>query len=116
MRERGDLTAGFEQADFVIERTFRTPCEIHAPMEPHGSVARWDGNRLTVWDSTQGVFSVQQAMARALGLPLANVRVIGHYMGGGFGAKLETGKYTVFAALMARTTGRPVSSRYAWPS
>ena len=77
-------------------------------MEPHGSVARWDGNRLTVWDSTQGVFSVQQAMARALGLPLANVRVIGHYMGGGFGAKLETGKYTVFAALMARTTGRPV--------
>ena len=108
VRERGDLTAGFEQADFVIERTFRTPCEIHAPMEPHGSVARWDGNRLTVWDSTQGVFSVQQAMARALGLPLANVRVIGHYMGGGFGAKLETGKYTVFAALMARTTGRPV--------
>ncbi len=108
VRERGDLTAGFEQADFVIERTFRTPCEIHAPMEPHGSVARWDGNRLTVWDSTQGVFSVQQAMARALGLPLANVRVIGHYMGGGFGAKLETGKYTVFAALMARMTGRPV--------
>jgi len=108
VRERGDLTAGFEQADFVIERTFRTPCEIHAPMEPHGSVARWDGNRLTVWDSTQGVFSVQQAMARVLGLPLANVRVIGHYMGGGFGAKLETGKYTVFAALMARMTGRPV--------
>ena len=108
VRERGDLSKGFEQADFVIERTFRTPCEIHAPMEPHGSVARWDGNRLTVWDSTQGVFSVQQAMARALGLPLANVRVIGHYMGGGFGAKLETGKYTVFAALMARMTGRPV--------
>ena len=108
VRERGDLAAGFAAADFVVERTFHTPCEIHAPMEPHGSVARWDGNRLTVWDSTQGVFSVQQAMASALGLPLANVRVIGHYMGGGFGAKLETGKYTVFAALMARMTGRPV--------
>ena len=108
VRERGDLAAGFEQADLVVERTFRTPCQIHAPMEPHGSVAKWDGNRLTVWDSTQGVFSVQQAMARALGLPMANVRVIGHYMGGGFGAKLETGKYTVCAALMARTTGRPV--------
>jgi xanthine dehydrogenase YagR molybdenum-binding subunit len=54
------------------------------------------------------VFSVQQAMASALRMPLANVRVIGHYMGGGFGAKLETGKYTVIAALMARMTGRPV--------
>jgi len=108
VRERGDLAAGFAQADLIVEHTFHTPCEIHAPMEPHGSVAKWDGNRLTVWDSTQGVFSVQQAMARALGLPMANVRVIGHYMGGGFGAKLETGKYTVFAALMARMTGRPV--------
>ena len=108
VRERGDLTEGFAQADFVVERTFHTPCEIHAPMEPHGSVARWDGNRLTVWDSTQGVFSVQQSLASALRMPLANVRVIGHYMGGGFGAKLETGKYTVLAAIMARMTGRPV--------
>jgi xanthine dehydrogenase YagR molybdenum-binding subunit len=77
-------------------------------MEPHGSVARWDGNRLTIWDTTQGVYSIQQGMAQALSLPLANVRVIGHYMGGGFGAKLELGKYTVCAALLARTTGRPV--------
>ncbi len=65
-------------------------------MEPHGSVAKWDGNRLTIWDTTQGVYSVQEGMARAMGLPLANVRVIGHYMGGGFGAKLEIGKYTVY--------------------
>jgi xanthine dehydrogenase YagR molybdenum-binding subunit len=108
VRERGDLEAGFAEADVVVEHTFETPYEIHAPMEPHGSVARWDGNRLTVWDSTQGVYSIQQGMAQALGLPLANVRVIGHYMGGGFGAKLELGKYTVYAALLARTTGRPV--------
>jgi xanthine dehydrogenase YagR molybdenum-binding subunit len=108
VRERGDLAAGFAEADVVVERTYRTPCEIHAPMEPHGSVARWDGNRLTVWDTTQGVYSVQQSLARALGLPLAHVRVIGHYVGGGFGSKLETGKYTVMAALLAKTTGRPV--------
>jgi xanthine dehydrogenase YagR molybdenum-binding subunit len=55
VRERGDVAAGFAEADAVVERTFRTPCEIHAPLEPHGSVARWDGSRLTVWDSTQGV-------------------------------------------------------------
>jgi xanthine dehydrogenase YagR molybdenum-binding subunit len=108
VRERGDIAAGFAEADVVVERTYRTACEIHAPMEPHGSVARWDGNRLTIWDTTQGVDSVQQGMARAMGLPLANVRVIGHYMGGGFGSKLEVGKYTVYAALMAKMTGRPV--------
>ncbi len=108
VRERGDLEAGFAEADVVVERTYRTKCEIHAPMEPHGSVARWDGNRLTIWDTTQGVFSVQEAVARAMRLPLANVRVIGHYMGGGFGSKLEVGKYTVYAALLAKTTGRPV--------
>jgi len=108
VRERGDIAAGFAEADVVVERTYRTKCEIHAPMEPHGSVARWDGNRLTIWDSTQGVYSVQETMAQAMGLPLANVRVIGHYMGGGFGSKLEVGKYTIYAALMAKMTGRPV--------
>jgi xanthine dehydrogenase YagR molybdenum-binding subunit len=108
VRERGNLETGFAEADVVVERTYHTPYEIHAPMEPHGSVARWDGNRLTIWDTTQGVYSMQEGMARALGLPLANVRVIGHYMGGGFGSKLELGKYTVYAALLARMTGRPV--------
>lgn len=106
--ERGDVAAGLAAAAVVVERTFRTACELHAPMEVHGSVVRWDGGRLTVWDTTQGVFAVQAEVARALGLPLAHVRVIGHYMGGGFGAKLEAGKYTVLAALLARATGRPV--------
>jgi xanthine dehydrogenase YagR molybdenum-binding subunit len=108
VRERGDLEAGFAEAEIVIERTYRTACEIHAPMEPHGSVAKWDGNRLTIWDSTQGVYAIQSGVAGSLGLPLANVRVIGHYMGGGFGSKLETGKYTVIAALLAKQTARPV--------
>lgn len=108
VHERGDLKKGFAEADVVVERTYSTACEIHSPMELHGSVARWDGNRLTVWDTTQGVFAVQQAVAAALKLPLASVRVVGHYMGGGFGAKLEAGKYTVMAALLAKATARPV--------
>mgnify|MGYP001033718134 FL=1 len=106
--ERGDVAAGFAAADAVVEGTYSTACEIHAPMEVHGSVVKWDGNRLTVWDTTQGVFVVQQQVAAALKLPLANVRVIGHYMGGGFGSKLEAGKYTVIAALLAKMTARPV--------
>ena len=108
VRARGDVEAGFADADVVVERTYRTECQIHAPMEPHGSVARWDGNKLTAWDSTQGVFSVQETLSKVFSLPMSNVRVIGHYMGGGFGAKLETGKYTVIAAIMARMTARPV--------
>lgn len=108
VRERGDVARGFAEADVVLEETFRTSCELHTTMETHGSVVRWDGDRLTVWDTTQGVFGRQEEIARALGLPLTSVRVISHYMGGGFGSKLDTGKYTVIAALLARKTGRPV--------
>lgn len=106
--ERGDTAAGFAAADAVVEGTYSTSCQIHTPMEVHGSVVKWDGNRLTVWDTTQGVFEVQERVAQALKLPLANVRVIGHYMGGGFGSKLEAGKYTVVAALLAKMAARPV--------
>ena len=106
--ERGNVEAGFAEADVVIEKRFRTEYEIHNPMELHGCVARWDGDRLTVWESLQGVYVSQRRIAQLLGLPLANVRVIGHYMGGGFGSKLQTSKHTVIAVLMARKTARPV--------
>ncbi|MBS1111184.1 MAG: xanthine dehydrogenase, molybdenum binding subunit apoprotein [Anaeromyxobacteraceae bacterium] len=106
--ERGDVVKGFAEADVVVERTFKTPCEIHTPLEPHGSVAKWDGGRLTVWDTNQGVFDVRGGLAQWLQLPLTSVRVISKYMGGGFGSKIEPGKYTMIAALLARKTGRPV--------
>jgi len=105
---RGDVEAAFKTADAVIEHTFSTPFELHNAMELHGCVAKWDGPRLTLWESTQGVYGVQTGVARALSIPLANIRVIGHYMGGGFGAKLSQGKYSVMAALLAKKTARPV--------
>lgn len=106
--ERGDVEQGFADADVVLEREYSTACEIHTPLELHGCVARWDGPRLTVWESTQGVYSVQDRLADLLHLSRANVRVIGHYVGGGFGAKLWPGKYSVIAALLARRAARPV--------
>jgi xanthine dehydrogenase YagR molybdenum-binding subunit len=106
--ERGDVAKGFAEADVVLAENYRTECEIHTPMELHGCVADWDGDRLTIWESTQGVYRVQQNVAEVLSLPLSKVRVIGHYMGGGFGSKLQAGKYTVIAALLAKITGRPV--------
>ena len=106
--ERGDIGRGFAEADVVLEEKYRTECEIHTPNEPHGCVANWDGDRLTIWESTQGVYRIQQEVAEILDLPLSKVRVIGHYMGGGFGSKLQAGKYTIIAALLAKITGRPV--------
>ena len=106
--ERGDVAQGLAEADVVLEESYRTECEIHTPMELHGCVAAWEADRLTIWESTQGVYAVQQNVADTLNLPLSKVRVIGHYMGGGFGSKLQAGKYTVIAALLARITGRPV--------
>jgi CO/xanthine dehydrogenase Mo-binding subunit len=106
--ERGNVEKGFAEADVVLEETYRTESELHTPMELHGCVARWDGDRLTVWESTQGVYAVQARVAEVLGLPLAKVRVIGPYMGGGFGSKLQAGKYTIIAALLSKKTARPV--------
>ena len=105
---RGDVDEGFAEADVVLEEDYRTETELHTPLEPHGCVARWDGNKLVVWESTQGVYSVQSRLAQTLSMPLSNVRVICHYVGGGFGAKLGTGKYSVIASLLAKRTARPV--------
>ncbi len=105
---RGDVDRGFAEADVVVEETFRTQVQVHACLEPHVSVARWEGDKLVVWDSTQAVFPVREQLARALNLPLSKVRVIAPFMGGGFGSKLWLNKYTVLAALLARQTGRSV--------
>ncbi len=105
---RGDVAKGFAEADLVREREYRTEAELHTPLELHGCVANWDGDSLTLWESTQGVYAVQAQVARTLKMPLSKVRVIGHYLGGGFGSKLKPGKYTVIAALLAKKTARPV--------
>jgi CO/xanthine dehydrogenase Mo-binding subunit len=106
--ERGDTAKGFKEADKVLEMEFRCKCELHTPIERHGCVARWDGDQLTLWDSTQGVFVIQKEVALLLNMPMAKVRVIGHYMGGGFGSKLQASKYNIIAALLAKATGKPV--------
>jgi len=106
--ERGDIQKGLADADVVVEESFRVDYLLHTPLERHGCVARWSGNKLTVWESTQGVYNVQRQLAALLDLPLSHVRVIGHYVGGGFGSKLATGKYAIAAALLAKQTARPV--------
>ena len=105
---RGDVEKGFADADVVLEQSYRTECEIHTPLERHGCVAKWSRDRLTLWPSTQGVYRIQSQLSTLLGLPLSKVRVIGKYMGGGFGSKLAADKEHIIAALLAKKTGRPV--------
>ncbi len=105
---RGNIDLGFTEAEVTIERTYRTAIEIHQTAETHASVAKWDEDELTVWDSTQAIFSVRDGLAEALGIPETKVRVIKMYMGGGFGSKLDANEHTIVAAKLARETGRPV--------
>jgi xanthine dehydrogenase YagR molybdenum-binding subunit len=108
VHERGDVERGWAEADVTVSLSFTTPNASHSPLEPHAAVARWEGDELTVWESTQGIFSVREALAEALGVAQEKVRVICDYMGGGFGAKQGAGRYTLLAALAARELGRPV--------
>jgi xanthine dehydrogenase YagR molybdenum-binding subunit len=106
--KRGDVEKGLKEADLVIEDTFTTQVVVHNTTEPHCSVAKWEGSKLTVWDSTQAIFNVRDSIAASLQIPASSVRVIKKYMGGGFGSKLEAGKYSVIAALISRKIKRPV--------
>ena len=106
--ERGDPDAGLRQADVVIEGAYETESALHNALESHGCTASWDGESLTLWDSTQAVFTVRQQVAEKLGLLEHRVRVIKHHMGGGFGAKQIAWKHDVIASLLSRQAGRPV--------
>jgi CO/xanthine dehydrogenase Mo-binding subunit len=108
-QQRGDVEKGFAEADVVLEETFTTSVQLHAAIEAHGSVVRWDGDKITIWDSTQGVYDAAMlSFARTMKMPYNNVRVICRYVGGAFGAKLEVGKYTVIAALLSKKSSRPI--------
>jgi len=104
----GDVAKGFADADVVIEATYATEVQTHSALETHGGVCKWDGDDLTVYASTQGVFSVRDGMSDALKIPRNKVRVITEYMGGGFGAKLGTGPELVICAKLAKQAGVPV--------
>ena len=105
---RGDIEAGLRDAQVVITREYRTPVALHTALEPHGAAAEWSGGRVTIWESTQGIFMTRREVAKALGLKLSDVRVIKNYMGGGFGAKNGASHATYTAVVAARKIGRPV--------
>ncbi|NUS50823.1 MAG: xanthine dehydrogenase family protein molybdopterin-binding subunit, partial [Nocardioidaceae bacterium] len=109
----GDVDAALASAEVVVEQTYRTPYEHNNPLEPHATLAWWEQHEgrdvLSMFDSTQGVHGVVQALAPMLGLEPDQVRVRAPYVGGGFGSKGEAHAHVMATALAARTTGgRPV--------
>lgn len=105
---RGDVDKAYAEADLIVEDEFSTAIVIHNPTEVHCSVAKWVGSTLELYDSTQAIFGVRSTVAKSLDLPESKVRVIKKFMGGGFGSKLEAGKYNIMAALLSKKTGKPV--------
>ncbi|HTU03274.1 MAG TPA: molybdopterin cofactor-binding domain-containing protein, partial [Candidatus Sulfotelmatobacter sp.] len=109
---RGDVERGFAEAETTLEATYRLAVHAHAVLETHGIVAHWEGDRLTVYTSTQGIFMVRAALAEAFGLDRKNVRVITEHMGGGFGSKLYPSAvgsgFAMIACRLARQAGAPV--------
>ena len=105
---RGNIAAGRQSAAERIEATYDIPSEHHNPLEPHATIAVWNGDNLTVYDATQGVQACREALAATFNIPIENVRVICPFVGGGFGSKGTMWTHIPTAALAAKMVGRPV--------
>ena len=105
---RGDAEAGLSNAAVRLDLAYELARNHHNPMEPHATIARWDGDKLTVWDKTQWVMGTHDELAAVFDLPADAVRVISPFVGGGFGSGLRCWPHTIVAALAARVTRRPV--------
>lgn len=105
----GDLDAAMRDAAHSIDAVYTTPAHSSASMEPHASIAEWDGDRLTLRGSYQMLKFNRNELADSLGIDPKNVRILSPYVGGGFGSKLGIAPEAVAAALAAKELGRPVS-------
>ena len=108
MVANGSLDAGMAAGEVKVDQVYRTPMQNHNPMEPHATVAEWQGEMLTLYDATQNISGVKDTVAKALGLPDENVHVLCPFTGGGFGSKGSTWSHVVLAAMAAKVVNRPV--------
>lgn len=109
---RGNPHEAFASAPVKIEAEYTIPIEHHNAMEPHAAIAYWEGNKLTVFDKSQGVYTVRDHLASSFGLPAENVKVLSAFVGGAFGSALLPHYYAYITALAAREVKRPVKLNY----
>jgi xanthine dehydrogenase YagR molybdenum-binding subunit len=111
----GDFEQAFAQAAVKLDQHYTTPDQSHSMMEPHASIAAWNGDKLTVWTSNQMIDWGRTDLATTLGIPKENIRFVSPYVGGGFGCKLFLRSDAVMAALGAKAAGRPVKVALSRP-
>lgn len=107
-KARGDADDALARAPVKVDARYDIARENHSPMEPHATVAAWNGDRLTLWSKSQFVVNEQAEIAAVFGIPVENVQVICPFIGGAFGTSLRTWPHVTLAALAARQAGRPV--------
>jgi xanthine dehydrogenase YagR molybdenum-binding subunit len=105
---QGDVEAALVDAEVVLDETYTTPAFHNNPMEPHATVALWEGGDLTLYDSNQGAPTARDTVAKVFGLDPARVRVISRHVGGGFGSKGTPRPQVILAAMAAQLVERPV--------
>ena len=104
----GDFARAFAAAPVTVDQTYTVPDQAHAMMEPHATIARWDGDQLTCWTSIQAMNWGKRDLGKIIGTPKENIHLKSPYIGGGFGGKGTTQSDLALAALAARVAGRPV--------
>ena len=104
---KGDVEQGFAEADLVVESRYVADMSHPAPIEPHAVVAQWQGDRVTIWSTSQVPYAARSGVAETLEVPESNVRVIVPHLGGGFGGKCEF-HFEAHVAALARAARRPV--------
>ncbi|MFZ6733308.1 aldehyde oxidoreductase molybdenum-binding subunit PaoC [Undibacterium sp. Ji42W] len=104
----GDFAGAYANAAVRLDASYSTPDQAHAMMEPHATLASWEGDKLTLWTANQMIDWGKGDVAKTLGIPKENVRLISPYIGGGFGGKLFVRADALLAALGARAARRPV--------
>lgn len=105
---RGDFEKAFSESEICVDEIYVVPNQHNNPMEPHATIAEWDGDHLTLHDSSQHVNGAQKTMAGLFGLDLKNVHVISPFIGGGFGCKVPAWEHVTLAVMAAKRVGRPV--------
>ncbi len=109
---RGNPTAALKSAPVKIEAEYTIPINHHNPMETHGAIAAWEGDKLTIFDKSQYVYNVRNHLASIFGIVPENVNVISPFVGGAFGSSLRPNYYPLLAAMAAREVKRPVKVTY----
>ena len=107
-KEVGAFERAFAAAPVKLDVQYTTPLHSHAAMEPHATIARWDGDTVILESANQMVSQSQEVIAKTLQMPKEKVRLISKYVGGGFGSKLWVASDCILAAIAAKQTGRTV--------